>query len=86
MRLSPSWEANINIKLVLRTFVCDTLIRPPVSLMIWHRIVEGLVIGELAYVSARVCMCGRKRSWPNLNYYFGISWIDCEEKSKHFSG
>ena len=29
-------------------------------------------------------MCERKRSWPNLNYYFGIYWIDCEEKSKHF--
>jgi hypothetical protein len=25
--------------------------------MIWHRVLEGQVIGELAYVRARVCVC-----------------------------
>jgi hypothetical protein len=61
MTLTPSWEANINIKIVLRILFCDALITPSVILMKWHRIVEGVLIGELAYVRARaracVCVC-----------------------------
>jgi len=57
--------------------------------MKWHRIVEGLVNGDLAYVCACVCVCARACVWKEaiisyINYYFGIYWIDLEEKSKHF--
>jgi len=43
----------------------------------WHTCVR-------ACVCARAHVCGRKRSCSYINYYFGIYWIDLEEKSKHF--